>query len=208
MGDTEAGLQLAATASDVADGCGSPSARAFAHFAIGELLAGEHPDAAEAHLWAAIELAAIADSRFVAGVAEVSLAALLSRREDFAAALAHCQSAIARWQRAGAWTPLWVTIRTAVALLVRAGALDDAAVLLAAAQTARTGSPAFGVDAAAMRRTAEQLRDALGSERIERATGAGRSMSDEEAPRFAIEALGRAAGMVPETATAPTSNRP
>ena len=122
-GDTERGLHLAAAATTTAEQCGSPSARAFAQFAIGEILASEQPHTAEPHLRQAIELAAIADSRFVAGVAEVALAASRSRQQDIAAAITHCQSAIVRWQRAGAWTPLWVTIRTVIALLVRTGAL-------------------------------------------------------------------------------------
>jgi predicted ATPase/DNA-binding SARP family transcriptional activator len=191
-GDTERALRLAAAASNTAEQCGSPSARAFAHFATGEILASELPHDAESHLWRAIELAALADSRFVAGVAEVALAASRSRQQDIAAALMHCQSAIARWHRAGAWTPLWVTIRTVIALLVRAAALEDATVLLAAAQSARTGAPPFGVDAATMRNAAEQLRSALGDDRFERYLASGRLMSEEEALQFAVEALERA----------------
>jgi len=138
------------------------------------------------------ELAAVADSRFVAGLAEVALAASRSRQQDIAAALTHCQSAIRRWHRAGAWTPLWVTIRTVIAVLVRAGALEDATMLLAAAQSARTGAPPFGVDAATMRDAAEQLRSALGDDRFERYLEPGRSMSEEETLQFAVEALERA----------------
>lgn len=191
-GDTEQGVHLAAAASTTAEQCGSPSARAFAHFAMGEILASEQPHTAETHLRQAIELAAIADSRFVAGVAEVALAASRNRQQDIAAALRHCQSAIARWHRAGAWTPLWVTIRTVIALLVRTGAHEDATVLLAATQSARTGAPPFGIDAATMRNAAEQLRSALGDDRFERHLASGRSMNEDEALQFAVEALERA----------------
>ena len=191
-GETERALHLAAAASDAAVECGSPSARAFAHFAAGEILARDQPHAAETQLWQALEHAAVADSRFVAGLAEVALAASRSRQHDIAAALTHCRSAIARWHRAGAWTPLWVTIRTLIALLVRAAALEDATVLLAAAQSARTGAPSFGVDAATMQNSAEQLRSALGDDTFERYLASGRSMSEEEAQQFAVEALERA----------------
>jgi hypothetical protein len=191
-GDTERALQLAAAASTTAERSGSPTARAFAHFAIGEILANEQPHTAETHLRQAIEFAAVADSRFVAGVAEVALAASRSRQQDIAAALAHCQSAITRWQRAGAWTPLWVTIRTVITLLVRTGAHDDAAALLAAVQSARTGAPPFGVDAATMRNTAEQLRSALGDNRFQQHLASGRSMSEDQALKLAIDALERA----------------
>ncbi|MDQ3311561.1 MAG: AAA family ATPase [Actinomycetota bacterium] len=190
--DTERALRLAASASTTAEQCGSPSARAFAHFAMGEILASEQPHAAETHLWQAIALSAVADSRFVAGLAEVALAASRSRQQDIAAALKHCQSAIRRWHRAGAWTPLWVTIRTVIAVLIRAGALEDATMLLAAAQSARTGAPPFGVDAATMRDAAVQLRSALGDDKFERHLEPGRSMSEEEAVQFAVDALERA----------------
>jgi len=190
--DTERALRLAASASTTAEQCGSPSARAFAHFAMGEILAGEQPHAAETHLWQAIELSAVADSRFVAGLAEVALAASRSRQQDIAAALKHCQSAVRRWHRAGAWTPLWVTIRTVIAVLTRAGALEDATMLLAAAQSARTGAPPFGVDAATMRDAAVQLRSALGDDRFERHLEPARSMSEAEAVQFAVDALARA----------------
>jgi predicted ATPase/DNA-binding SARP family transcriptional activator len=200
MGDTERGLELAAAASETAERCGSPSARAFAHFAVGEILASDQPYTAETHLWQAIELAAVADSRFVVGITEVALAASRSRQQDIAAALTHCQSAIARWQRAGAWTPLWVTIRTVIPLLVRTGALEDATLLLAAAQSARTGAPPFGVDAATLRSAAEQLRSALGNDSFERYLASGQAMSEDEALQFTVEALERASKRVPAAA--------
>ena len=191
-GDAKRALDMTAAASETAERCGSPSARAFAHFALGEILAREQPHAAETHLRQAIEHAAVADSRFVTGLAEVALAALHSRQENIASALTHCQSALTRWHRAGAWTPLWVTIRTVIALLVRAAALEDATVLLAAAQSARTGAPAFGIDAATMQNTSEQLRNALGNHTYELHLAAGRSMTEEQAQQFAVEALERA----------------
>lgn len=125
-------------------------------------------------------------------MAEVALAALRSRQEDIPAALTLCRSAIDRWHQAGAWTPLWVTIRTVVGLLVRAAAVDDATVLLAAAQSARTGAPLFGADAETMLNAAEQLRSALGVETFERLLASGRAMSEEEALQLAVAALERA----------------
>ena len=92
-----------------------------------------------------------------------------------------------------------VTIRTVIALLAHAGALEGATVLLAAAQSARTGAPSFGVDVATMRDTAEQLRSALGDDRFDRYIEPGRLMSEEEALPFAIEALERAAKTCPRS---------
>jgi len=67
-------------------------------------------------------LAASAGSRFVGGLSRVSLATLDARHGDTTVALAHYERAIREWQQAGAWTPLWVTLRTLVKLLARAGA--------------------------------------------------------------------------------------
>ena len=116
-GDTQRAYDLAAEVSAVAEQCGSPSARAFAHFVIGEILATVEPEAAEPQLLEAIQLAETADSRFVVGLAEVALAAVKIRQQDVAAALAYCEEAINEWHRAGAWTPLWVSLRTVLDLL-------------------------------------------------------------------------------------------
>jgi hypothetical protein len=55
------------------------------------------------HLRRAVDLAAPADNRLVAGLAEVSLATLHARHSDPAAAL-RCQRVIPQWRQAGAWT--------------------------------------------------------------------------------------------------------
>jgi predicted ATPase/DNA-binding SARP family transcriptional activator len=195
-GEVERALELAQEVLVGAERSGSPSARAFAHFVAGEILAGEHPQTAETHLRQSIELAAFADSRFVAGLAEVALAASRARQEDVATALTYCESAIHRWYRAGAWTPLWVTLRTVVALLMRVGAGEDAAVLYGAAASPRTGLPPFGTDAAMMRDAAERLRDEFGEEEFFRRVEAGRAMAEGDSMRFALDALARAAQRV------------
>ena len=64
-----------------------------------------------------------------AGIARVSLAALDARHGDPAIAFSYYERAIREWRQAGAWTPLWVTLRTLVELLARGGAWHDAAVL-------------------------------------------------------------------------------
>jgi tetratricopeptide (TPR) repeat protein len=171
---------------------GSPSARAFAHFVAGEILATHQPQSAETHLRQAIELAATADSRFVVGLAEVALAAARAQQQDAASALTYCDSAIRRWQRAGAWTPIWVTLRTVIALLMRVHAPEDAAILYGAAEAPRTGSPPFGADAARMREAAQRLRDQLGDEEFLRRVEVGRAMTDDDSIRLTLDALARA----------------
>jgi hypothetical protein len=80
-----------------------------------------------------------------------------------------------------------------VALLMRVGASEDAAVLYGAAETPRTGLPPFGTDAAMMRDAAERLREELGEEEFFRQVEAGRAMTEGASMRFALDALARAA---------------
>ena len=192
-GNTERALEVAREVFSTAERCGSPSAHAFAHFVAGEVLASEQPQTAETHLRQAIELAAIADSRFILGLAEVTLAASRARQQDIATALTYCESAIHRWHRAGAWTPLWVTLRTVIALLISVGASQDATVLYGAAESPRTGLPPFGADAAMMRQTAARLRAELGDDEFLARVEAGRAMTEDDVTQLAVDALTRAA---------------
>jgi predicted ATPase/DNA-binding SARP family transcriptional activator len=191
-GDSERAVDLTQEVFTCAVRSGSPSARAFAHFVAGEILASEQPQSAETHLRHAIELAAIADSRFVAGLAEVTLAASRAQQQDAASALTYCESAIRRWQRVGAWTPLWVTLRTVITLLMRVDASEDAVVLYGAAESPRSGLPPFGADAAKMREAAERLRGQLGDEEFLRRVEVGRAMTDDDSIRLTLDALARA----------------
>ena len=134
----------------------------------------------------------MADSRFVVGLAEVTLAACRVQQQDVATALTYSESAIRRWHRTGSWTPLWVTLRTVIALLMRVGASEDAVVVYGAADSPRTGLPPFGADAAMMHDAAAQLRRHLGDEEFLRRVGIGRAMTADDAIRFALDALARA----------------
>ena len=192
-GDAERAWDAAKEVLSVAERCGSPSARAFAHFVAGEILAADEPQAAEAHLLEAIELARSVDSRFVVGLAEVALAASKVRQQDVATALVYCESAIAEWHRAGAWTPLWVTLRTVIALLVRVGACHDAALLYGASESARVGVPPFGSDAAMMRDAGERIRSELGNRTFGLCVQQGSALSGDEVIALALDALRRAA---------------
>jgi len=192
-GDIDGALEAATEVCSIAELSGSPSARAFAQYVTGEALASGEDLGAEAHLRQAIELAAVADTSFVAGLAEVTLVASLAGQQDIPTALAHCESAIKAWQRAGAWTPLWVTLRTVIALLLRAGATDDLAVLYGAVVSPRAGSAPFGVDAALMSDVAEQLRRELGEDELRHQAEVGRSMAEERVIQLALDALERAA---------------
>ena len=192
-GDIPRASEVAAEVLATAERCGSPSARAFARFVVGEILGADEPHAAEPHLLEAIELAESADSRFVVGLAEVALAACKVRQQDVATALAYCEAAITEWHRAGAWTPLWVTLRTVIDLLATVEAYRDATLLYGAFGSTHAGVPPFGADAAMMRDAGERLRSALGDDTFAGYAQEGSTLNDDDVIALALDALRRAA---------------
>jgi len=185
--------RLAAQARTAADKSRSPSALAFVSWVSGEIAADTSPGQARHHLQRAVALATSAGSRFVAGISRVSLAALDARHGDAAVALGHYERAIREWQQAGAWTPLWVTLRTLVELLARAGAWHDAAALYGAVTAASNGAPPFGSDAARLRQSVALLREHLTDTEFRFRVGRGEQMDGSQVIHFALEAIARAA---------------
>jgi predicted ATPase/DNA-binding SARP family transcriptional activator len=218
-GRTSEALRLAAEASEIAASCGSPTAAAFAHFTFGEILAEQDPVAADDHLRQAVDAAQVADARLVLGLAEVAMAASRNRQRDLPDALAHCESALHRWHQQGSWTPLWVTIRTLIDVLVRADELAVAAVLLTAVTSAQRGVAPFGADARRLAQAEQVLRQRLGAE-FEHHAAAGRSMSDQDIVLLASDSARQAASRLrrrssrtgplagPGATAGPTSSRP
>jgi len=190
--DHEEASRLAGQARAAADRSGSPSALAFASWVSGEIAASTSPGQARRHLQRAVALAAPAGSRFVDGISRVSLATLHARHGDPAVALRHYEQVILQWQQAGAWTPLWVTIRTLVDLLARVGASRDAATLYGAVASASSGAPPYGADADRLRHSVALLRDQLGNE-FSAYVDHGEQLDGTQVIGFALEAIGRAA---------------
>jgi tetratricopeptide (TPR) repeat protein len=189
----EKASRLADQARAAADKSRSPSALAFVSWISGEIAADTSPDQARHHLQRAVTLATSAGSRFVAGIARVSLAALDARHGDPVIAFSYYARAIREWRQAGAWTPLWVTLRTLVEFLARGGAWHDAAVLYGAVTSASTGAPPFGADADRLRRSAALLRQHLADAEFSSSVEDGERMDDNHVIQFALEAIGRAA---------------
>jgi predicted ATPase len=190
-GDAEGAGKLAAETFATAERSGSPTARAFAHYVIGEI---STPDdaSAEEHLCRAIELAEAVNSTFAVGLARVALATRKARQDDPAGALGYYETVIVEWQRAGAWTSQWVTLRTLVDLLVRVGAVRDAAILYGAVETARTGARPFGADEAMLREAATELRARLGEDTFRRFADEGANLTEDEVVGVALDAVHRA----------------
>jgi predicted ATPase/DNA-binding SARP family transcriptional activator len=192
-GRLEEASQLADQARAAAGQCRSPSALALVSWVSGEIAISASPDQARRHLQGAVALAQSAGSRFVAGLSRVALATLDARHGDTTVALGHYERAIREWQQAGAWTPMWVTIRTLVDLLTRAGAHHDAAILYGAVTSADSGAPPFGADADRLRQSAALLRQHLTETEFSIRVGRGEQMNAGQAIHFALEAIARAA---------------
>ena len=193
-GRLEEARQWARRAEDAAGESGAPSALAVAAWTTGEITALTDPVEAIRHLERAIELAAVADSRLVAGLAEVSMAALHARGGDPATALRYYQRVIPQWGHAGAWTPQWITLRTLIDLLARVGASRDAATLYGAATSATTGAPAYGADADLLRRVEARLRGQLTAAEFRDCTERGKLMDSRQVIGHALGAIARTIG--------------
>jgi predicted ATPase/DNA-binding SARP family transcriptional activator len=167
---------------ELAERCASVSARAMAHFVLGET-SGD-----QAHLERAVTLAENVGARLIAGIAGASLAALSARDEQPEAALYRYGKVIAAWSQAGAWTPLWVTLRGVVVNLARLGAMRDAAVLYGATRNPRTGPAPFGADANLLHDTAARIQVALGND-FEACASAGAALNDDEVVAITLTAI-------------------
>ena len=170
----------------IADECGSPSARAFAHFVIGEVNGSDH------QLRTAIELAEQVGSDFLRNLAVVSLAAATARSGDTKPALDYYEQAIRTWQQVGAWSPLWITLRTLIRVLADLGLNDDAATLYGATQRPRTGPAPYGTDSAMMQETAQTLLQRLGRHDFDAHVTQGTDLADDDVVTFALQAIRKA----------------
>jgi predicted ATPase/DNA-binding SARP family transcriptional activator len=193
-GRLEEARHWARRCADAAAASGAPSALAIAAWTTGEIAALTDPGEAVRHLERAIELAAVADSRLVAGLAEVTMAALHARHGEPATALAYYQRVIPQWGHAGAWTPQWITLRTLIDLLARVGASRDAATLYGAATSATTGAPAYGADADLLREVEARLREQLTAAEFRDCTERGRLLDNRQVIDLALGAIARTTG--------------
>lgn len=170
----------------IAEECGSPSARAFARFVVGEV-SGSEDD-----LRTAVELAQRVGSDLLDSLAVVSLAAAAGRRGDTEPALDHYEQAIRTWHQVGAWSPLWITLRTFIRVLADLGLNGDAATLHGATRHPRTGPAPYGADFDVMQQTADALLRRLGQHDFDSHVSRGAGLPDDEVVKFALEAVRRA----------------
>jgi len=135
-GDDAAAAELVARSLGQAEELGTPGLLGYAMYAQGEVIARHDPDEALAAYDRAIELGRMAGAGFVEGVASVGRVSLLASSGRIDDALAGYRDLVAYWRDAGNWTQLWTTLRNLAILLVQVGRIDDASLLLAAADAA------------------------------------------------------------------------
>ncbi len=115
---------------------GCVSHLSFAAYVEGELLATTRPGDAVPHYLEAIEGSRRAGSRFIEGVASVSLASARTRIGDVSGAADGFAYLVEYWRGTGQPTQLWTTARNAAGLLSQVGHQQTAALLLICADDA------------------------------------------------------------------------
>ena len=190
-GEYEGGLEVARRYLREAEALRAPTLIAWASYAEGEALMQLDPQRAMTRFENAIEIADSVGSRFLIGVAQVSLTSLKARHGDAMDALDSFRELIELWQRAGHWTQLWTTLRSVADAFARLGSFEAAAVLHAALMEAQTGAPVFGEDAERLAALAQTLEQELGPAALARAQARGRSLSDDEVVTFVLDEIDR-----------------
>jgi len=192
-GQTELAIPAAQQALRTARESGSPSALAYAHFALGEVEMEARPEIAGRHLDEARSQASTVGSRYVLALVDLSLASLSGRTRDVQSALRHYESVLTLWLRSGSWTGQWVTLRSLVTLLASTGASCDAALLHGAATHPARGPEPYGADARRLARAEVRLTDELGPSLFAELAERGRRLSKDQLGEEALRAVRSAA---------------
>jgi predicted ATPase/DNA-binding SARP family transcriptional activator len=144
-----------------AQGIGNPTARAYALFTEGEVIADEDPSRALTVFEDARRLANTVHNRFVSGIALSAEVAVRGRHGPPDTALALFRQAIEHWRATGNRMLLIITLRNLVVLFARTGR-DQAAARLAASLDRDAPSPSYGAEAERIRTGLAAVRHRLG----------------------------------------------
>jgi predicted ATPase/DNA-binding SARP family transcriptional activator len=128
----------------------SPSMLGFSHYIAAEIdkMTGAW-DSAQQHYRHAIALTGTVGATRVQGVASVGLVALQAASGQVHQALAGYRELVDHWERTGAWTQQWTTLRNAADLFDQLGDHDVASFLRAAADEAPEAAGVAGATAQA-----------------------------------------------------------
>ena len=193
-GRSDDAVGIAATIVEQAQESQNPSAIAFAEFVVGEIAAAAGDDDAERHLQRAIDIAILCESRFVEGLARVTLATLRAGGSDVASALDSYAITIEHWSRHNAWAPQWVTLRNLVELLARHRAASEAAILYGAITASGTGPRPYGADERLLDDVRDRITAEIGSDAFADRCRHGASLPRDDIVAIALEAIERVRG--------------
>ncbi|MFP3913693.1 MAG: BTAD domain-containing putative transcriptional regulator, partial [Actinomycetota bacterium] len=166
QGRTEEALALQEEGWRAVNAARTPTLRAGFLFLEGEIRLDTDPEAAMPSLRRAIEVARSVDNRFIEGVARVTAASLEARHGHPDSALLAFRQIVEHWRASRDWVHMWTTLHNLLLLLQRIGVDEAAAVLLGAADSATTGTPAFGADARRLESAAISLRETQGQQQF------------------------------------------
>lgn len=161
-GETDRARDAISVALVGAEVSGAEAARAFALYAAGEIDALEDPSAGVARLRQSAEAADRIGSSHVGHVARLALYALLVRADRHREALDLAVELLHTSRRSAAWPQVWTTLRISAELLERHDRLEDAALLLLAAEVSTSAPPLVGADVERYGRLRSRLDERLG----------------------------------------------
>jgi hypothetical protein len=161
----------------------------FAHYALGEALAERDPAAALTHHEQAHAAAERVDSRFLRGIAMVSIASLQARLGHDELALASFVDVVEHWHRAGNWVQQWTTMRNVADLLVRLHCNVAAVELLTALTVGGRGGPLIGADAERIAAARATVAARITPDEWEQAVDRGAARSDDAAVAAVLDVL-------------------
>ena len=168
---------------------GDPIMMGWARYALAEAIADSDPARALALLDDALARARASGGRFLTGVALVTAASLRGRHGQPEHARRVFAETIRWWLRAGNWAQQWTTVRNVIDLLVRLGQDRHAARLHGAVLARTMAPPPYGADAQRLEETRITLRERLGADAFDAASGHGAAMTDGEVITWVLELL-------------------
>lgn len=185
-GHTTRACQLADEVMAGALTSGSPTLLAWAHHVAGEVRLDTAPEEAAPLFERSLTEAAKVPNRFVLGLAGLSAISAEARTADPRTALGRYPDLIEHWNRTGTWNQQWVTIRTLIETLARAGRSEAAAVLHGAVCASPTATPLIGPDATRQETVVATLGKELGEERLAALRARGAALGDPGAVAYAM----------------------
>lgn len=165
-----------------------PTARAWLAYSRGEVMPDTEAEAALHELDIAVALAESVDSRFLAGVAQVSAASRRARCGRAEQAIGPLARTVERFAAGGNTSQLLTTLRNLPTLLARLGEWTGAAEILGGLSTAST-NPTYGDEAVGLAAAERAARQALGDAEHSRSHRRGAERSLDQTAAYAVALL-------------------